>query len=131
MGKNAGKIENGGDDMKVNLTIPGRPVPAQRMTQKTKWTKRAQKSLNYQETVAWEWKRIAKVRKFEGSVKLSCKFYFNDKRHGDLSNLIKAVEDGLQYGQAFDNDKQILKYGECGIYFEGEPRVEIWLEELE
>ena len=131
MGKNAGKIENGGDDMKVNLTIPGRPVPAQRMTQKTKWTKRAQKSLNYQETVAWEWKRIAKVRKFEGSVKLSCKFYFNDKRHGDLSNLIKAVEDGLQYGQAFDNDKQILRYGECGIYFEGEPRVKIWLEELE
>ena len=117
--------------MQVNLTIPGRPVPAQRMTQKTKWTKRARESLNYQETVAWEWRRIAKDSKFEGPVKLSCKFYFDDKRHGDLSNLIKAVEDGLQYGQAFDNDKQILRYDECGIYFEGEPRAEIWLGELD
>ena len=84
--------------MKVNLTIPGRPVPAQRMTQKTKWTKRARKSLDYQEEVSWGWKAISKGRKFKGDIKLSAKFYFNDKRHGDLSNLIKAIEDGLQYG---------------------------------
>ena len=64
-----GKIENGGDNMKINLTIPGRPIPAQRMTQKTKWTDRAQKSLNYQEMVAWEWRRIARDSKFEGPVK--------------------------------------------------------------
>lgn len=117
--------------MKIKLTIPGKPVPAQRMTQKTKWTKRAKRSLEYQKTIAWEWKAIAKGRKFEGPIKLSAKFYFHDKKHGDLSNLIKAVEDGLQYGNAFDNDKQIVRYGECGIYFEGEPRVEIILEGLE
>ena len=38
--------------MKIELTIPGRPVPAQRMTRKTKWTKRARRSLEYQESVA-------------------------------------------------------------------------------
>lgn len=116
--------------MKLELVIPGRPVPAQRMTQKSKWTKRAQRSLDYQEKIAWEWKVKARGKKLKGPLKLSCDFYFNDKRHGDLSNLIKAVEDGLQYGNAFDNDKQILRYGKCGIHFEGEPRVEIKIEEV-
>lgn len=118
--------------MKIELTIPGRPVPAQRMTRKTKWTKRARRSLEYQESVAWEWKAVAKGLKLEGSLKLTVKFYFKDRRHGDLSNLVKAIEDGLQYGQAFDNDKQIIRYGEgTGIYYDDEERAEIIIEELE
>ena len=117
--------------MKIELTIPGRPVPAQRMTRKTKWTKRARRSLEYQESVAWEWK-AAGGRKLEGPLKLTCKFFFKDKRHGDLSNLIKAVEDGLQYGQAFNNDKQIIRYGgETGIYYDDDERAEIVIEEME
>ena len=117
--------------MKIELTIPGRPVPAQRMTQKTKWTRRSRRSLEYQESVAWEWKAVGK-RKLEGPLKLTCKFFFKDRRHGDLSNLIKAVEDGLQYGQAFNNDKQIIRYGEgTGIYYDDEERAEIIIEELE
>ena len=117
--------------MKIELTILGRPVPAQRMTQKTKWTRRSRRSLEYQESVAWEWKAVGK-RKLEGPLKLTCKFFFKDRRHGDLSNLIKAVEDGLQYGQAFNNDKQIIRYGEgTGIYYDDEERAEIIIEELE
>ncbi len=118
--------------MQVELTIPGRPIPAQRMTQKSKWTDRAQRSLDYQEQVAWEWKRITGGKKLEGPLKLTTKFYFNDRRHGDLSNLVKAIEDGLQYGHAFDNDKQIKRYGKnTGIYFEDKERAEIIIEELE
>ncbi|MFW6145527.1 MAG: RusA family crossover junction endodeoxyribonuclease [bacterium] len=117
--------------MKVELTIPGRPVPAQRMTQKSKWSKRARRSLDYQEKVAWEFKAAAPGTKLEGPLKLTAKFYFADRRHGDLSNLIKAIEDGLQYGQAFENDKQIKKYGEgTGIYFENEERAEVVIEEI-
>jgi len=115
---------------KVKLVIPGRPVPAQRMTQKSKWTKRAKKSLDYQEKVAWEWKAKARGLKLQGPLKLSCSFYFNDKRHGDLSNLVKAVEDGLQYGNAFENDKQIKRYGDSGIFFDDNPRAEIKIEEV-
>ena len=117
--------------MKIELTIPGRPVPAQRMTQKTKWTRRSRRSLEYQESVAWEWKTVTKALKLEGPLKLTAKFYFKDRRHGDLSNLVKAIEDGLQYGQAFDNDKQIIRYGgETGIYYDSEERAEIIIEEL-
>ena len=67
----------------------------------------------------------------EGPLKLTCKFFFKDRRHGDLSNLIKAVKDGFQYGQAFNNDKQIIRYGEdTGIYYDAEERAEIIIDEL-
>lgn len=59
---------------KFKLVVPGRPVPAQRMTQKTKWTDRAQKSLAYQNKIAWAWKAKAKGRKLNGDLKLSCEF---------------------------------------------------------
>ena len=101
------------------------------MTQKTKWTDKAKQSLNYQKTVAWEWRRIAKGRKFEGPIKLTCLFYIKNRKHGDLSNLFKSIEDGLQYGRAFDNDKQIIRYGESGIFYDKEERAEIIIEDLE
>lgn len=115
---------------KFNFVVKGRPVPAQRMTQKSKWTDRAQKSLGYQDEIAWAWKQIARGRKLKGDLKLSCEFYFNDKRHGDLSNLVKAVEDGLQYANAFDNDKQIKAYEDTGIFFDDDPRAVIRIEEI-
>ena len=115
---------------KFGFVVAGRPVPAQRMTQKSKWTKRAKKSLAYQRDIAWMWKRASNGEKLKGDLKLSCEFYFNDKRHGDLSNLVKAVEDGLQYANAFDNDKQIKRYGKTGIFFDDEPRVVIRIEEI-
>lgn len=114
----------------MELTIPGRPVPAQRMTRYSKYNERSQKSLSYQEKVAWEWKAKAKGKKLEGRIRLSCIFYFNDRRHGDLSNLVKAIEDGLQYGNAFDNDKQIKEYGKTKIIFDDDPRAEIKIEEV-
>lgn len=117
--------------MQVDITIPGHPVPAKRMTQKTKWSKEAQKGLAYQKQVAQEWKSVAGYVKLKGDLKLTCEFYFKNRKHGDLSNLIKAVEDGLQYGRAFDNDKQILRYGECGIYYDDNERAEIVIEEME
>lgn len=118
--------------MQIDFIIPGRPVPAQRMTQKTKWNKRAQRSLAYQKQIAWEWKAVARAVTLKGPLKLTAKFYFRDKRHGDLSNLIKAVEDGLQYANAFENDKQILRYGkDTGIYYDSEERAEIMIEEME
>lgn len=111
------------------FTVPGRAVPAQRMTQGTKWSKRARKSLEYQERVAWAAK-AARVPRVTGPVRLTVRFYFRNRRHGDLSNLIKAIEDGLQYGRILENDKQILWYGEnTGIYYDDEERAEVEIEE--
>ncbi len=116
--------------MRVLIEVPGRPVPKARMTQKSKWTKRAKKCLDYQKQVAWAAK--IKKEKFEGPVKLTARFYFKDRKHGDLSNYIKSVEDGLQHGQIVENDKQVRRYGEgTGIYFDDEERAEIVLESIE
>lgn len=121
--------------MKVQITVPGRPVPKVRMTQKSKWSPRARKCLNYQERIAGEAmvaRSKLKAKKLEGPLELTVRLFFSDKRHGDLSNYVKCVEDSLQYGQLFDNDKQILWYGEgTGIYYSSMERVEITVLERE
>lgn len=102
--------------MSITFTIPGRPVPAQRMTQRSKWSKRARRSLDYQEKVAW----IARAkiggmlpwRYIEAEIIIYLKV--NKDGHlpgnrGDWDNLGKAVCDGMQYGEVFSNDRAITK----------------------
>lgn len=117
--------------MRYSFVVRGRAVPAQRMTRRSKWSPRSRCSLDYQERVAWEAK-AARVPQLKGPVCLTVRFYFRDRRHGDLSNCVKAVEDGLQYGGIVKNDKQILKYGEgTGIYYtDGDERVEVDIEKI-
>ena len=116
--------------MRVKFTVPGRPVPAQRMTQKSKWSKRARKSLDYQEQVGWEWKAVVGKVRLEGDLAASINFFFDDNRHGDIDNLIKSVVDGLQYANAFDNDKQVKKVS-AEIFYDEEERAEVEIKELE
>jgi crossover junction endodeoxyribonuclease RusA len=90
------------------FVVPGRAIPAARMTQRSKFAcARARKSLKFQEFIAWCARAEAKGRPpFSGPVELTCRFFFKDARHGDLSNLIKAIEDGLQFGGVIENDRQ-------------------------
>lgn len=112
----------------TEIVVPGRPVPARRMTQGTKWSERSRRSLDYQEQVAWT-ARAARVQDLKGDLSISIDFYFADKRHGDIDNHIKAILDGLQYGGAFKNDRQVKRV-EAEIFYEDEERAEIRLEEI-
>lgn len=119
------------------ITIPGRPVPKVRMTQKSKWSPRAQASLQYQKTVAWAAKACTKNTQLFGPVRLSVWVYLKPTKKGqlpenrpDLSNVIKAIEDGLQYARVVENDKQIIEYGMSGYRLDYNERVEITLEEI-
>ena len=115
--------------MKHTFEVPGKPKPAARMTQKSKWNKRSQDSLACQATVGWFAQSIST---FNGPVRLTCKFYFKNKVHGDLSNLVKAVEDGLQYAGKIPNDKHVLAYGEgTGIFYGDEEKAVITVESLQ
>lgn len=101
----------------TEFIIPGHARPAARMTQKTKWTERARQGLEYQDRVGW-YAAANHVPKYDGDVVLTCRFTFSTKRHGDLSNLVKAIEDGLQYANVLINDKQVKEYGAgTGIYY--------------
>jgi len=88
------------------------------------------RSLGYQKLVADEWGIAANALKLEGPLKLTAKFYFKDKRHGDLDNIVKAILDGLQYGNAFDNDKQVLSIT-AEIKYDDDERTEIMIEEMD
>lgn len=124
--------------MAYQITVPGRPVPKVRMTQKSKWRDpRAIASLQYQETVAWTAKASTKNAKLFGPVRLSVWIYLKPTKEGqlpgnrpDLSNVIKAIEDGLQYGQIVENDRQIIEYGMSGYRLSKTERVEITIEEI-
>lgn len=123
-----------GGEMMYKIVVPGRPVPAARMTQKNKWVSaRAQRSLAYQQTIAW-YAKAAQIPVLEGLLSLTVKIYVFGKKHGDLSNYIKAVEDGLQYAGVIPNDKQIVRYGEgTGIYYvddKGKEKMEIEIEKV-
>lgn len=128
-----------GGGMKYRLTIPGRPVPAARMTQRGKWVKRqAQRYLGYRGQVAWTAKG-ARLPTLEGLVEMTIRIYLAGKngalpgRRGDLDNYCKAIKDGLQAGGVFPNDKQVVRYGTgTGIYpcEPGNERVEVELWEL-
>jgi crossover junction endodeoxyribonuclease RusA len=115
------------------FVVPGRAIPAARMTQRSKFAcARARRSLKYQEFIAWCARAEAKSRPpFSGPVELTCRFFFRDGRHGDLSNLIKAIEDGLQFGGVIENDRQVIRYGPgTGIYYDSEERTEVRVREL-
>lgn len=123
--------------MTYQIIVPGRPVPKVRMTQKSKWSPRAIASLQYQETVAWTAKAVTKNAKLFGPVRLAVWIYLKPTQEGqlpgnrpDLSNVIKAIEDGLQYGQIVANDRQIIEYGMSGYRLDETERVEITIEEI-
>lgn len=113
----------------VAFTVPGKPRPAVRMTQRGKWSQRSRSGLDYQRAVAWAAK-AAKAQPMRGAVELSCVFVFADRRHGDLSNLVKAIEDGIQYSGVVSNDKQIVRYGRCEIVYGDQPEARVELREV-
>jgi len=127
------------------ITIPGRAVPKERMTHKQvkcaiggmegKKFDRIRNCLNYQEYIAYH---VMKLKKYSGLLRLTARIFLSPNKkgqipgnRGDLDNYIKTIKDGLQYGKLFDNDKQIILYGEgTGIYTDTNERVEIEIQEI-
>jgi len=93
-----------------SFIIPGKPVPKARTTQKSKWSPRAKRSLAYQDKVGW-CAKAAKLPQISGDVELTIKICQGSRGQADLSNIIKAIEDGLQYAGVLENDRQVLRYG--------------------
>ena len=96
--------------MIYTFTVPGRPVPKVRMTQKSKWSPRAKRCLEYQEKVAWH-ARAAKIPQLTGDVELTVKICRGSRGRGDLDNIVKTIQDGLQHGGGIKNDRQVFRYG--------------------
>lgn len=98
-----------GDERDVyRLVIPGRPVPAVRMTRRGKFVSRAAKRyLDYKNHVA----RIAmqaRLKPVEGHVEVEGIVYIHGGREGDVDNYCKSLLDGLN-GIAWFDDRQVRR----------------------
>ena len=94
----------------ISYIIPRRPEPKQRPRKgKNGSVYTPAKTREYEEYVGWCAKRWF-VRPMMGEVELFARFYFKSKKNRpDLSNLTKALEDGMN-GIAYIDDKQIIKH---------------------
>lgn len=95
--------------MNQKIRIDGRPVPAVRMTQRSKYkSKQAQRYLQYKLDVGWA-ARAAKVQMIKTDVHLTAKAYLHlGSKDMDVDNLAKSFLDALN-GIAWIDDRQVTK----------------------
>jgi crossover junction endodeoxyribonuclease RusA len=89
----------------VRLTVYGHAKPSVRITGKSKWSKSARSYLDWQALVA-DYCKTVKGRPVPWkAIRLDMTFYFANRRHGDITNILKSTEDGCQYGNLIENDR--------------------------
>lgn len=96
----------------IEITIPGRPVPAVRMTRRGKWIKaNAKRYLAYKDIVRWtaldEMKKLG-FAPIEGPVGVELHAWISGGRPGDIDNIQKSVFDGLN-GVVWYDDRQVVE----------------------
>ncbi len=93
--------------MTIKIVIPGRPVPAVRMTQKGKFTsKQAQRYLAYKDKVGWTAKAQG-VKPLKGRVIIDITVFLSGGTEPDWDSLGKGICDGLNK-IAYEDDRQII-----------------------
>lgn len=112
----------------ISFTIPGRPIPAARMTRRGKWVKRqAQKYLAFKEFAGWEARKHFKGEPWQGPVGVEIRIYLKVNRtRGDGDNYMKSLLDSMN-GIIFEDDSQVVE-GHFHI-LDGEPQrteVRVW-----
>ena len=94
----------------IHLTIPGRPVPAVRMTQRSMYkSKQALRYLAYKHQVGWAAKAAGVKDPSAKDIEVTAIAYLCPKlKDIDVDNLGKAYLDGLNK-IAWIDDKQVVK----------------------
>ncbi len=92
----------------IRFEVPGRPIPAARMTRRGKWTsKQAQRYLAFKEQVGWCARSVC-PEPLAGSVAVEVRAWWSGGQHGDADNIAKAVLDGCN-GVLWDDDRQVVE----------------------
>lgn len=90
----------------IEFTLPGKAMPAVRMTQRSMYAKKnAKRYRNYKNHVAWVARQHMQGRPIEGSVGVRITHYIHGNR-ADIDNLFKGVTDSLNK-IVYKDDRQI------------------------
>jgi Holliday junction resolvase RusA-like endonuclease len=94
----------------IRIIVPGRPVPAVRMTQRSKYkSKQALRYLDYKEQVGWAAKACGVRQPMSGDLVVHAIAYLMPRTpEPDVDNLGKSMLDGLN-GIAWVDDRQVMK----------------------
>lgn len=99
--------EEASESMSLTFTIPGRPIPAVRMTRRSKHVnKYAKRYLAYKGHVGWIARQNHKGLPADGPIGIEISLYIHGGNAGDIDNYAKAITDGLNK-IVYDDDKQI------------------------
>jgi len=93
----------------IRLEIPGRCVPAPRMTYRSKRSPQTMRYMHYRNQIGWIAKQ-KKVPKLQGPVVFSAIIYLSRGKGGvgDLDNYAKTLKDALN-GIAWEDDRQVVE----------------------
>lgn len=91
-----------------SFVVPGRSVPAVRMTQKTKWGKYEQRYLKYKSVVGWAARQSYKGKPVTIDVSVEVDIYLRGGNQGDIDNYFKSITDSLNK-IIYKDDKQVKK----------------------
>ncbi len=118
--------------MKIcNFSVPGRAIPAVRMTQRSKYTRQAKRYLAYKNQIAWTARSNYSNKPVSSDIGINLNIYLKGGNQGDIDNYFKSVSDSLNKIVYID-DRQVKEMSarkldcEC----ETEERVEVVVYEL-
>lgn len=120
------------DSMKLcTFTVPGRAVPAVRMTQRSKFTKQSKRYLAYKNQVAWMARSKYKKKPVSSDVKVEVDIYLMGGVQGDIDNYFKAITDSLNE-IIYKDDRQVkeMKARKIDCKSKDEERVEVTVYKL-
>lgn len=114
--------------MRYAFTVPGDPVPSERVRVTKRGTFIPRRTLEWEGIVRWHAVK-ARVRPIPGPVRIVTRFYRATARRCDIDNLSKSVWDALT-GTAWEDDSQIVSVVATKAVDRKSPRVEVEIEAL-
>ena len=116
----------------IEFTVPGRAVPAVRMTQRSKYTRRAKRYLAYKNQVGWIARQHFKGKPTKAPVAVEVKIYLHRGVQGDVDNYFKSIADSLNK-IIYKDDRQIkmIKASKIECISEDDERVEVKVYEID
>lgn len=115
----------------IEFTVPGRAIPAVRMTQRSKFTPRAQRYLAYKNQVGWVARQHMQGKPTSEPVAVEVKVFLSGGNQGDVDNYFKSIADSLNK-IVYADDRQVKTIKASKIECEkDEERVEVKVYEID